>query len=107
MQSKRIALPNKEAHGEVGRLAEKLETQLHGMMRTTTHSGTHTRYSGKETVGMDDMVFAVALAVYEEYEYNFNPMIETVKDETLEKLTRELDLNEEKFSFETGGDILW
>jgi phage FluMu gp28-like protein len=95
LQAKRFALPaHKETSGEFSRIAEKLETQLHGMMRTTTDAGLHTRYSGKETVGMDDMVFACALSVYEEYEYNFDPMIVEVKDSTLARLTRERDMDE-------------
>jgi len=97
LQGKRFSLPSKEStSGDVARLAEKLENQLHGMMRTTTDAGMHTRYSGKETVGMDDMVFACALSVYEEYEYNFDPMFVEVRDSTLARLMNERDMDNER-----------
>jgi phage FluMu gp28-like protein len=79
----RLDIPTKEcAYGE------KLESQLHSIQRIATQSGEHTRYSGKES-GMDDMVWALALAVYKEHEISFDPYFKQVKDSVLEKLTGE------------------
>lgn len=83
MQQKRFGLPTKETF-----CGEKIEMQLHSIMRQTTKSGQHTRYSGKES-GMDDIVWAMALSVYKEHVIEFDPMLEVVQDETLQRLTKE------------------
>ncbi len=87
MQRKKLEIPNKD----MGEIAEKLENQLHGIQRTSTKMGLHTRYSGKEQTGMDDMAWSLALAVYKEFEFNFEPMIIQIKDETLTRLQKESD----------------
>jgi hypothetical protein len=84
MEHKRIGLPTKDCPGGFG---EKLENQLHSMMRTTTQSGEHTKYSGKET-GMDDMPWGLALAIFKEYENKFDPMWVEEKDSFLKKITK-------------------
>ena len=53
MQRKKFAIPSKN----MGNIAEKFEMQLHSIQRTSTKTGVHTRYSGKES-GYDDMVWA-------------------------------------------------
>lgn len=85
MQRSKLQLPNKD----MGEVAEKLENQLHGIQRTSTKMGLHTRYSGKEQTGMDDMAWSLALAVYKEFEFNFEPMIIQIKDETLARLQKQ------------------
>ena len=90
MQRKKIGLPTKD----MGRDAEELERQIHGIQRTSTKMGLHTRYSGKESEGMDDMVWALALSVYKEFTFEFDPMIVTTSDKVLEKLQREQDRGE-------------
>ena len=85
MQRSKLQLP----HKDMGEVAEKLENQLHGIQRTSTKMGLHTRYSGKEQTGMDDMAWSLALAVYKEFEFNFEPMIVQVKDETLARLQKQ------------------
>ena len=57
MQRKKLLIPSKE-EGVLQNIAEKFERQLHGVQRTSTKMGLHTRYSGKEEAGMDDMVWA-------------------------------------------------
>jgi phage FluMu gp28-like protein len=90
MQRKKFALPSKDSpNSDVSNIAEKLEHQLHGIQRTSTKFGLHTRYSGKETAGMDDMVWAACLAVYQESEYSFDPMIVMQSDSVLTKLNKE------------------
>ena len=84
MEHKRIGLPSKECAGGFG---EKLESQLHSMMRTTTQSGEHTKYSGKDT-GMDDMPWGLALSIFKEYENKFDPMWVEEKDSFLRKITK-------------------
>ncbi len=54
MQRKKFGIP----HKDMGKMAEKIERQFHGIQRTSTKMGLHTRYSGKESVGMDDFVWA-------------------------------------------------
>jgi phage FluMu gp28-like protein len=80
MQREKVDLPKKDIPE-----GEQLERQLHSIKRTTTETGMHTRYSGKET-GMDDMVWALALAVYKEFTFEFEPMVVQVQDPTLAKL---------------------
>lgn len=82
MDHNRFAIPTRECP-----YGDKLEMQLHSIQRSTTISGEHTRYSGKET-GMDDMVWAMALAVYKEFETTFDPIFYQWKDEALQKLTK-------------------
>lgn len=87
MQRHKLDLP----HKDMGEIAEKLENQLHGIQRTSTKMGLHTRYSGKEQTGMDDMAWSLALAVYKEFEFNFEPMIIQIKDEALSRLQKQFD----------------
>jgi len=82
MDHGRFAIPTRECP-----YGDKMEMQLHSIQRSTTISGEHTRYSGKET-GMDDMVWAMALAVYKEFETQFDPIFTQWKDEALRKLTK-------------------
>jgi hypothetical protein len=63
--------------------------QLHSIKRSTTESGEHTRYSGKES-GMDDVVWAMALALYKgDYSVETEPYFYQEKDEFLQKATKE------------------
>ncbi len=79
----RMWLPTKAcAYGE------KLEMQLHSIQRTTTTTGEHTRYSGKAGGGMDDMVWALALACFKEFVISFDPVFVQYSDETLQKLAK-------------------
>ena len=90
MQRKKFLIPSKDSpQSDVATVAEQLERQLHGIQRTSTKFGLHTRYSGKETAGMDDMVWAAALAVYEEFTYEFEPMIVMKGDKVFDRLNRE------------------
>ncbi len=92
MQRKKFSIPSKDSPDSfVVKIAEQLERQLHGIQRTSTKFGLHTRYSGKETAGMDDMVWAAALAVYQESEYSFDPMIVMQSDSVLTKLNKDRD----------------
>jgi len=83
LQRNRLDIPDKTAP-----YGEKLEMQLHSIMRETTKSGQHTRYSGKKGAGMDDIVWALALAVYKEHEIKFDPLIEFYADKPLQKLVK-------------------
>lgn len=91
MQRKKFAIPSKDSPDKfVAEIAEKLEKQLHGIQRTSTKFGLHTRYSGKETAGMDDMVWAATLAVYKEFEYTAcEPMIVMKSDSVFAKLNKD------------------
>ena len=79
MQRKKLAIPSKE--GPLQNIAEKFERQLHSIQRTSTKMGLHTRYSGKEHGGMDDMVWAC-------YDKNTEVLTDTgfklIKDITIE-----------------------
>jgi phage FluMu gp28-like protein len=87
MQRKKIQIPSKDTiDGAMLKIAEDLEHQLHGIQRTSTKFGLHTRYSGKETAGMDDMVWALALAIYKEFTYEFDPMIVMKSDKVLDRI---------------------
>ncbi len=97
IQRRKLDLPNKD----MGSIAEKLELQLHGIQRTSTKLGLHTRYSGKETSGMDDMAWALALAVYKEFTFEFEPMIVVKKDAVLQRLQEQSDRDE------SGGTMVW
>jgi phage FluMu gp28-like protein len=97
MQRTKVGLP----HKDMGSIAEKLELQLHGIQRTSTKMGLHTRYSGKEEAGMDDMVWALALAVYKEFTFEFDPMIVQVSDPTLDKLASDKQKQEIEMSVVT------
>ena len=88
MKRKKVGLPSKE----LGPEAENLERQLHGIQRTTTQSGMHTRYSGKETEGMDDMAWALALAVYKDFVIEFDPMIVVYQDKVLQQIENEMNV---------------
>ena len=68
-------------------IGKKIEMQLHGIQRTTTESGEHTRYSGKET-GMDDVAWALALSVWKEFTGPSEPYLEVYVDPVLQKLQR-------------------
>ena len=85
MQRRKVELPSKE----MGKIAETLEMQLHGIQRTSTKLGLHTRYSGKEIAGMDDMAWSLALSVYKEFTFDFDPMIIFQKDKVLQHLEDE------------------
>jgi phage FluMu gp28-like protein len=87
MERKKVEIPAKD----MGSISEKLEMQLHGVQRTSTKLGLHTRYSGKEEAGMDDMVWSLALAVYKQFIFDFEPIIEITRDSVMEKLQRERD----------------
>jgi hypothetical protein len=68
-------------------LGEKLEAQIHSIKRTTTTTGEHTRYSGKDSdTGLDDMFWALALSVYKEFEGPEEPFLEVYVDDVLKKL---------------------
>lgn len=82
-QRKKCDIPSKEIYS----IGEKFERQLHSIRRTTTITGKHTRYSGKES-GMDDMVWSLALAVYKEFSINFEPMIVQTADRDLQRLIK-------------------
>jgi hypothetical protein len=97
MQRRKLDLPSKD----MGTIADKLELQLHGIQRTSTKLGLHTRYSGKEVAGMDDMAWALALSVYKEFTFEFEPMIICKKDSVLEKLQQQADRDE------SGGALAW
>ena len=97
MQRRKLDLPSKD----MGSIADKLELQLHGIQRTSTKLGLHTRYSGKEVAGMDDMAWALALSVYKEFTFEFEPMIICKKDSVLEKLQQQADRDE------SGGALAW
>lgn len=100
LQGKRFMLPAvKNVSDYFLRVSEKLQTQLHGVMRTTTDAGLHTRYSGKETAGMDDMVWAAALSVYEPYEYSFDTFVSTTQDTTLAKMMKERKMDEQQETY--------
>ena len=83
MQRRRVELPEKTTV-----YGEKLERQLHSIQRSVTPSGDKIKYSGKQSGGMDDMVWALALAVYKETSYKFEPVFLQVKDEGLANLER-------------------
>ncbi len=85
MNRGRLTLPDKSApYGEI------LERQLHQMRKQTTISGEHTRYTGKlEGSGMDDYVWALALAVWKESGTGqWEAYFETTEDEALKKINR-------------------
>ena len=84
MQRRKFGLP----HKDMGEIADKVERQFHGIQRTSTKMGLHTRYSGKESVGMDDFVWAGCLAVYKEFTFEFEPMLIFKKDEALERIEK-------------------
>lgn len=63
----------------------KLIDQIHSVERTTTSSGMHARYTGKRT-GNDDLVWALALAVYEEVEMDEDSFIGVLEDDKINKL---------------------
>ncbi len=72
--------------------ADKVEREFHSIQRTTTETGEHTRYSGKSS-GMDDIVWAAALAVYRESTIISEPYFVQVKDKVLDKLIKEEEKN--------------
>lgn len=86
MSRDRLHIPDKNC-----RYGDVLESQLHQVRRTTTQSGEHTRYSGKQGgSGMDDYVWALALAVYKEFSTDRGgAYFEVQKDPVLERLAAE------------------
>ena len=102
MQRKRFAIPKKDFVYEGNNLGEKVEKQFHGILRTTTEAGLHTRYSGKETVGYDDMVWAGALSVYEPYEYSTDTYVSTTQDSVLAKMIKDRRMPQEDTFIDMG-----
>jgi len=82
MQRGRLDIPDRTVKYGI-----KLESQLHAIQRKTTISGEHTRYTGKD-YGMDDMVWALALAVYKELSTDCEPIFMQIKDKGLLNLER-------------------
>lgn len=79
-ERKKIRIPE-----EIIPIGAKLISQLHATEKTGTESGLHSKYSGKET-GLDDLVWSVALCVYEEFQDSGEPFFEVVSDPELTRL---------------------
>ncbi len=74
-------------------IGAKMISQLHAMEKTSTESGLHSRYSGKET-GLDDLSWALALAVYEEFKTDSEMFLEVVSDPILTSMQRSMGIGE-------------
>ncbi len=84
MSRGRLLLPTKSLPW-----SEVLESQLHQVQRTTTESGERTRYSGKEGSKQDDYAWALALAVWKEFQTDSaGTFFEQVKDEALLRIEK-------------------
>jgi len=67
-------------------IGAKQINQLHGIERTSTESGLHSKYSGKET-GKDDMAMAMCICLHEEIKDDTAPFIAFAKDADRTKIT--------------------
>jgi len=78
-----------EIFAEELQIGAKQINQLHGIERTSTESGLHSKYSGKET-GKDDLAIAMAICLHEENKEDNEPFIHFMVDtKRQEKLTPE------------------
>jgi phage FluMu gp28-like protein len=79
-------------------IGAKQIAQLHGIERTSTESGLHSKYSGKET-GKDDMAVAVCIALHEENKEDNTPFVMWTKDVARDQITESTTIfSEETFT---------
>jgi len=77
-------------------IGAKQINQLHGIERTSTESGLHSKYSGKET-GKDDMALAMCIALHEEQKEESQPFIQFVGDTVRDKIQeRDMFISDEE-----------
>jgi phage FluMu gp28-like protein len=88
-------------------IGAKQLNQLHAIERTSTETGIHARYSGKET-GKDDLAVALAIALYEENKTDEEPFIswqsDTVRAQIADATTSTITILEEETFY--GGAVL-
>jgi phage FluMu gp28-like protein len=81
-------------------IGAKQLNQLHSIERTSTETGVHARYSGKET-GKDDLAIALAICLYEENKTDDEPFIswqsDTVRTQIADATSTITILEEENF----------
>ena len=72
--------------------------QLHSIERTSTESGLHSKYSGKET-GKDDMAMACAICMHDENKEDTTPFVVWTKDVHRDQIAESTTIfSEETFS---------
>jgi len=69
-------------------IGAKQIAQLHGIERTSTESGLHSKYSGKET-GKDDLSMAIAICLHEENKEDNTPFVAWAKDTVRDRISED------------------